>query len=164
MQEEQQAEKNLDSKQIIYLKSKSGNIFFEDDLDKLEPSSYDDFKKAFSFLLDGGNVFLNNSKMKDLSNNEYLRGIKECKHFQSRIFYTHLIDNYVLVIMGDVKKADNPKLLRERLIARRKLALEYRPQLLSQLKDPKERADLMAENNIVTERIDAKISSMKRGK
>lgn len=147
---------------LIYLKSKAGNVLVESDLEDITQESAIDMKNAFDFLRSG--VFsADQTKYKTLSNLKGLKGVREVKDYQSRIYFYHLEYDIVIVFLALVKKGDNPRKERDKILNRRTMMDEYVKKIEMDLADPIKREVLLNEGREITERIDDLLSSKKMG-
>lgn len=147
---------------IIYLKSSAGNVLFEEDLKDIDAELLPGMEDLFSFLR-YGDFTSNQSKYRALTNNSCLSNAREVKNFKLRIHFINAGPNIVMVYLGNVKKADNPKKEKNTQILRCGKAEEYLKKIKSILSDPDKKDEFLAEEAKITDRIEQFLSSKKRG-
>ena len=165
LEEEKQEEYGITPgrRQIVYLHSKAGNCLVESDMEDLTVEELDDMKEAFEILKNDESL-ADPRKYKTLTNDRNLRGIRETKCFQSRIYFYHLEKDIVIAILALGKKGDNPKRERERLIKRAQALYDNLDEIKKILADPEKREEFLGDAREITERIDGILDSKKVGK
>ena len=163
-EEELQSEcdKSTGKREFVYLKSKAGNPLVLSDLEEFEDDALDDMKKAWTFLKNG-EFTSDPTKYKMISNQKQLKGVREVKEFQSRMFFYHLEKEIVLVFLALVKKADNPKKELEKILNRTHFMRDSLRSIRASLADPMKREEMLKEGKEITERIDLILGSKKVG-
>lgn len=100
---------------IFYAKTKSGNVYVEDDIKEI---SNENLEKVGILLNKLRTDTLSTDEYKSLVENKKLRGYKELKKDQIRIIYTHLNKNNYLIVGIGIKKTNNDLALYKRMVER----------------------------------------------
>jgi len=159
---EEKADKNVGERNLIYLKSKAGNVLVENDIDDIP---YEELENMQEILLSlrYENFSSNPEKYKTLTNNKSLRGIREVKNSQARLYFYHMEVDIILVFLALEKKGNDPKREKTRIISRAQFMYDNLDDIKEALKDPVKREELLNEGKETTVRIEEKINSRKRG-
>lgn len=147
---------------VIYLKSSAGNVLFESDLKDIDAELLPGMEELFDFLRHG-DFTSDQTKYRSLTNNSCLSNAREVKSFKLRIHFINAGPNIIMVYLGNVKKADNPKKEKNTQILRCGKAEEYLRKLKPVLSDPEKRDEFLIEEAKITDRIEQFLSSKKRG-
>ena len=100
---------------IFYAKTKSGNVYVEDDIKEI---SNENLEKVGILLNKLRTDTLSTDEYKSLVENKKLRGYKELKKDQIIIIYTHLNKNNYLIVGIGIKKTNNDLALYKRMVER----------------------------------------------
>ena len=92
-----------------------------------------------------------------------LKGVREVKNYQARIYFYHIEENVSLVSLIQIKKNDFSKKEKERIVNRAQLMYDSLDDIREMLNDPIKREEFLDEGREITTRIEEKISSRKRG-
>ena len=150
-------------RQIIYLYSKAGNCLFESDISDLTIEELDDMKSAFD-ILKNDLVLSDPRKFKTLNNNRNIRGVREAKSYQARIYFYHLEKDIVIAFLALGKKGDDPKREKERLVKRAQALYDEMGAIRKKLADPVMREEILSQSREVTDRIEEMLNPKKVGK
>lgn len=153
---------SLAGRDIIYLKSSAGNVLFESDLKDIDAELLPGMEELFDFLRHG-DFTSDQTKYRSLTNNSCLSNAREVKSFKLRIHFINAGPNIIMVYLGNVKKADNPKKEKNTQILRCGKVEEYLKKLKPILSDPEKRDEFLSEEAKITDRIEQFLSSKKRG-
>lgn len=150
-------------RKLIYLKSRAGNILFERDLELIPDEEMADMENAFEFLR-FGSFSSNEKKFKKLNNNASIKDVCEVKCYQSRIYFYHIEDDIIFVILGQIKKSDVNVRNLEKICSRAELAYPFLRELKTDLKDIAKKEALISEGSVITDRIAQKFGEVKKGR
>lgn len=159
---EEKADKNIGERNLIYLKSKAGNVLVESDIDDIPYEELEDMQEVIS-ALKYEKFSSDSTKYKQLTNSGAIRGIREVKEYQARLYFYHLEEDISLVILAQIKKNDFSKKEKEKIVNRAQLMYDNLDDIREMLNDPIKREELLDEGREITTRIEEKISSRKRG-
>lgn len=161
-QDESEIVPDQGKKNLIFLKSQAGNVFFNGDI-KDFPEEYlldliDLIKK-----LENYDTTFNTVMHRKIANNNSLKNLFELKFYKIRLIYRHLDKDTVLVIMGCYKNQTNPSKERETLALRIKQSQETIDSLIEDLMDPVKKSNIIEENKKIEADIIEQIGSRSRG-
>lgn len=108
---------NQKERKLIFAKTKSGNIFINNDLKDI-PREYKDNVLKLLEKLKNGYDFKGVNKTRVYTNNGDLNGVIEIKAFKVRLVYQIVSENYCLVTQVIFKKSQNDKRYRNAIASR----------------------------------------------
>lgn len=161
IEEQTASDKGINERKLIYLKSKAGNCVVESDIEDIPINELSNMYAAFMFLRNG-DFTSDPTKYKSLTNNRNLKGVREVKNAQARIYFYHIEKDITLVFLALEKKGDDPKREKERILKRAQAMYDYLPIVFEKLKNPIQREQLLEEGAIITSSIEKRLNPDKK--
>ena len=128
--------KNIDSvikkeeyNKVLFFETSSKRAYFIEDIE----GDFEFYNSYFNLL---NSIIVGNPlKMKRFNNNDTLIGLTEARDIDgnTRIIFDKIDNNTYLIIHAFIKKSDNDKLYKERIVNRYKLYLEQKSKILSNI-------------------------------
>lgn len=149
--EQKELDKKADKiplKNIIYATTEYGNVYIEKDLKALLEEYYYDVKESIQQIREGFDI-----DGKNLVNNNKLAGLKEKNPFKVRVFYRILSNDTAYVMLARMKKGNNDLLDRTEAIVRKKKTETEFNRIKEEIKNPARKEELIAENDLITEKL-----------
>ena len=130
--------KNIDSvikkeeyNKVLFFETSSKRAYFIEDIE----GDFEFYNSYFNLL---NSIIVGNPlKMKRFNNNDTLIGLTEARDIDgnTRIIFDKIDNNTYLIIHAFIKKSDNDKLYKERIVNRYKLYLEQKSRILSNIEN-----------------------------
>ena len=145
---------------LIFASNVSGT-FFERDLKSIPEDYYGSVLYCLERLLSGEEED-NLSKARQLKNNSKLSNLHEIKDFKIRVLFKKLSHNCIFVMLVRMKKDDNSRVDREEPFLRTRNTDSQYELLKVELEDDEKRQAIIDENDIIRDRIFAKLTEERR--
>jgi hypothetical protein len=160
--QESEVTPDQNKKNLIFLKSQAGNVFFNGDVKDFPEEYLSDLLDLIRKLEDYDITF-NTAMHRKIANNNSLKNLFELKWYKTRLIYKHIDKDTVLVIMGSYKNQTNPAKERETLALRLKQSQDTIASLVEDLKDPIKKASIIEENRGIEATLIEQITARSRG-
>ncbi len=160
---EKTAEKKA-TKNIIFAKSESGNIYLQKDIKGIKEEYYDAILDLIEKIATGYRE-QNSEKAKAFTTvNSKLSGIHELKAFKIRVAYKILDQDTVYLLIARTKKDDNESLDREEVIKRANNTEKEYKRLKKEIKNKDKKKKLVEEHKQIKEQIEEFLKKNRRGR
>jgi len=148
------------TRNIIFAKTSSNNIYVQDDLKDIAEEYYEDIKNCLNSLETEQDL---KTIERQFSNHAKLAKIHELRPFKVRVCYKILAPDLAYVMIAKYKKSDNDRIEREKVIERNKQTQKEFDKLKQEIKDPIKKQQLIEENQIIKENITEYLNIHQRG-
>lgn len=156
--QEQSNSFTISYRNIIFATMPSGNICLEQDLKNIDEENYEKFKEALIRLRNNDQDF-NTEKQKPMSGKGVCNGLYEIKGFQFRLIYMIIDSETVLAIMAEDKIKETSSKRKTRQPAQRKmLVINQVKKYQELLQDEEKKQQIIALNDVIYEKLIAKLS------